>query len=121
LQVLWRLTAFLAQPLFGHWRIRTHELDSGIESPGEVDCLAHGLGGCVRSIGADDDDRHIMPITTNTTIATCIQIQVGDTQPAYYQRDATRLRQGTSAQTPRGVLLHADNHPATGTPRVNYA
>jgi hypothetical protein len=35
----------------------------------------------------------IMPMTTKTTIATCIQIQVGDTATAYY-----RWRQLTSPQ-----------------------
>jgi hypothetical protein len=34
----------------------------------------------------------IIPITTNTTIATCIQIQVGDIRPSAYCARRARLR-----------------------------
>jgi hypothetical protein len=35
-----------------------------------------------------------IPITTNTTIATCIQIHVGDTAPAYFAPTDAELRRG---------------------------
>jgi hypothetical protein len=57
----------------------------------------------------------IIPISTNTTIATCIQIHVGDMCKAAYP-DAP-IRPATLKRPPR-VVLHGGAQPAPSAPAV---
>jgi hypothetical protein len=43
----------------------------------------------------------IIPITTNTTIAICIQIQAGDIRQRAYGQPASRAPDGNRRETPR--------------------
>ncbi len=85
----------LAQARVGHRRVGGHELDPRADRTGEHRGLADRLARGVGPVDAHDDRAEhdsapqtsftiamMQPASTNTTIAACIQIQVGDTSSA---------------------------------------
>ncbi len=102
MEVLRHLDLLVAQALVGHRLIRAHDLQAGAELAGEVDRVAHGRLGRIRSIGAHHDrSEHVqnsnqasfviaitIPAITNRTIAAWVQNQSRGIPPKYRDGNA---------------------------------